>query len=190
MDLTDLDDKALLWVGFSQPKLTCNSIGSLLLPPPSSIPDNEIELDASFSQKVPVGILPYRATFESMLCSLSQTKDRNSTYRTIQRALCKVFVHSAGCNDRWHNIHPEPSDEEIRYGIGSVYRVADVGPSCFSTVAKELEFSVHSMSPSQAGYTERSTSAVNSIMHLIREEGWPQEEGVSMKQRTMTSEML
>ena len=145
-----------MWVGFSHLKLTYDSAGSLLLPSPSSIPDNETEHDGSFSQKVPVGILPYRATFESMLRSLSQTKDRDSTYRIIQRALCKVVVHSAGCNDKWHNIHPEPSDEETRYGIGrvqSVYRVADVGPSCSQVeAAKGLEF-VHSMSPSQVGYT-------------------------------------
>ena len=41
-----------------------------------------------------------------------------------------------------------------------------------STVSKELEFSVHSMSASQAGYTTRSSSVINSIKRLAREEAW------------------
>jgi len=49
-----------------------------------------------------------------------------------------------------------------------------------STAAKELEFSVHSMSASQAGYATRSTSAVNSIMRLAREEAWPHGQGVGV----------
>ena len=49
-----------------------------------------------------------------------------------------------------------------------------------STAAKKLEFSVHSMSASQAGYATRSTSAVNSIMRLAREEAWPHGQGVGV----------
>jgi bloom syndrome protein len=41
-----------------------------------------------------------------------------------------------------------------------------------SSAAKELEFSVHSMSASQAGYATRSAHATNSIKRLEREEGW------------------
>ena len=44
-----------------------------------------------------------------------------------------------------------------------------------SSAAKELEFSVHCMSASQAGYAARSSSAVNAIKHLAREEAWPQD---------------
>ena len=49
-----------------------------------------------------------------------------------------------------------------------------------SSAAKELEFCVHSMSASQAGYTTRSTSAVDSIKRLVREEAWPREQGVGV----------
>jgi hypothetical protein len=46
-----------------------------------------------------------------------------------------------------------------------------------STVSKELEFSVHSMSASQTGYATRSNGAVNSIKRLAREEGGVLEHG-------------
>jgi hypothetical protein len=41
-----------------------------------------------------------------------------------------------------------------------------------SLAAKELEFAVHSMSASQAGYGVRSTSAVNCIKRLAKEGAW------------------
>ena len=46
-----------------------------------------------------------------------------------------------------------------------------------SSAAKELEFSVHSMSSSQAGYAMRSKSAVNSVERLARDEAWALEQG-------------
>ena len=41
-----------------------------------------------------------------------------------------------------------------------------------SSAAKELEFSVHSMSASQSGYATRSKSAVNSVRRLARDDAW------------------
>ena len=49
-----------------------------------------------------------------------------------------------------------------------------------SSAAKELEFCVHSMSASQAGYATRSTSSVGSIKRLALEEAWPREQGVGV----------
>jgi len=46
-----------------------------------------------------------------------------------------------------------------------------------SSTAKVLEFSVHSMSASQAGYATRSKSAVNSVRRLARDEAWSPEKG-------------
>lgn len=46
-----------------------------------------------------------------------------------------------------------------------------------SSAAKELEFSVHCMSSSQAGYAARSKSAVSSIKLLTRDEAWALEKG-------------
>ncbi|KAH9985046.1 ATP-dependent DNA helicase [Russula compacta] len=110
---------------------------------PLSFSDNEIDLDVSFSQKIPA-------------------EDRNSTYRNIRRALRKAFMHSVGCDDRWRKLHLESSDE----GQGTRSGV-------LSSAAKELEFSVHSMSASRAGYATRSTSAVNSVKRLAAlEEAW------------------
>jgi bloom syndrome protein len=45
-----------------------------------------------------------------------------------------------------------------------------------SSAAKELEFSVHSMSSSKEGYATRSKSAVNSVRRLARDEGWALEQ--------------
>ncbi|KAH9959764.1 ATP-dependent DNA helicase [Russula dissimulans] len=113
---------------------------------PFTFPDNEIDLDVTFSQKIPM-------------------EDRNSTYRDILRALRKVFMHSAACDDRWNKlVESESSDEETRSTV-------------LSTVSKELEFSVHSMSASQTGYATRSNGAVNSIKRLAREEGGVLEHG-------------
>lgn len=49
-----------------------------------------------------------------------------------------------------------------------------------SSAAKELEFSVHCMSASQAGYAARSSSAVNAIEHLVREGALPQDQDVDV----------
>jgi bloom syndrome protein len=46
-----------------------------------------------------------------------------------------------------------------------------------SSAAKELEFSVHSMSVSQVGYATRSKSAVNSVRRLARDEAWASVQG-------------
>ena len=72
--------------------------------------------------------MTYRATIELMLCSLPQAEDRNATYKHILRALCKVFLHSGGCDEKWHKLHPELSDKETRYGGAStvsLYHNAD-----------------------------------------------------------------
>ena len=45
-----------------------------------------------------------------------------------------------------------------------------------SSAAKELEFSIHSMSASQAGYATRSKSAVNSVRRLARDDAWASEQ--------------
>ncbi|KAH9979944.1 ATP-dependent DNA helicase [Lactifluus volemus] len=118
---------------------------------PISIPDNEIDLDVSFSQKVP-------------------TEVRTATYRNIFQALYKTLMYSAGQDDAWHKIHTHPSDKKTRAQV-------------LSLAAKELEFAVHSMSASQAGYGVRSTSAVNCIKRLAKEGAWTpdQDAGVARK---------
>ena len=44
-------------------------------------------------------------------------EDRNSTYNSIRRALCKVLMQGAGCDDKWRKFHPELLDVETRCGI-------------------------------------------------------------------------
>ncbi len=79
----------------------------------------------------------------------------------------------------WHKLHmEESSDGELDAEI----RCCRPGPpppvvakythrsSVLSSAAKELEFAVHGMSSSQAGYVIRSTSAIKSVTHLARED--------------------
>jgi hypothetical protein len=83
---------------------------------PLSLTDHEIleiDLDVSFSQKIPVRFLPNETTLDHLTVFVAQTEDRNSTYRNIRRALRKVFMHSTGCDDRWQK-YLESSDEETR----------------------------------------------------------------------------
>ncbi|KAF8491239.1 ATP-dependent DNA helicase [Russula emetica] len=131
-----------------QSRLKCGQCGLKIslscLASPLSLSDNEIDLDVSFSQKIPAD-------------------DRNTAYRKIQRALRKIFMHGTGCDDRWRKLLPEPSDEEARSAV-------------LSSAAKELEFSVHTMSASQAGYATRSKSAVNSVRRLARDDTWASSE--------------
>ena len=82
----------------------------LSLASPLSLTD-EIDLDVSFSQKIPVRFLPNVATSDHLTVFAAQTEDRNSTYRNIRRTLRKVFMHGIGCEDRWHKLLPESSDE-------------------------------------------------------------------------------
>jgi len=97
-------------------------------------------------------------------------------------------MQSAGCDDKGRKFHPELLDEEIRCGIGMGASIALLKPCAsltyrsivLSSAAKELEFCVHSMSASQAGYATRATSAVNSIKRLTREKAWPREQGVGV----------
>jgi hypothetical protein len=51
------------------------------------------------------------------------------------------------------------------------------------SAARELEFAVHSMSASQAGYGVRSLSAIDCILRLAKEGAWTsgQDTGVAHK---------
>lgn len=82
---------------------------------PLSLTDHEVDLDVSFSQKIPVSFLPYETTLDHLAAFVAQTEDRNSTYRKLRRALRKVFMHNFGCDDRWHKLLPVSLDEETRY---------------------------------------------------------------------------
>jgi hypothetical protein len=68
IDLTDQNDESLPCGSDCSLELDMDSVGSnaylLPLASPSSLPDDEIDLDASFSQKILVGYIPYRVTVE------------------------------------------------------------------------------------------------------------------------------
>ncbi|KAI0269956.1 ATP-dependent DNA helicase [Gloeopeniophorella convolvens] len=107
---------------------------------PVALPDDEVDLDVAFSQKIP-------------------TAQRNKAYTNIRKALHRVFMRGTGNDDMWEKLKVATSSADTRSAI-------------LSSAAKELEFGVHSMSASEAGYATRSAAAVASIKHLSQEEAW------------------
>ncbi|KAI9465108.1 ATP-dependent DNA helicase [Lactarius psammicola] len=112
---------------------------------PFNLPTEEIDLEAPFSQKIPIA-------------------DRNATYTNIRRALHKVFAPSAERSNMWHKLHTSDSSE----GDSK----AEIRSLVLSSAAQALEFAVLSMSVSPAGYKTRSESAIKGVKRLAREDAW------------------
>ncbi|KAF8532115.1 P-loop containing nucleoside triphosphate hydrolase protein [Gautieria morchelliformis] len=66
--------------------------------PPVEIPDEEIVLDASYSQKVPIGL-------------------RKETHKSIRKALQKVFMQSSKKDALWRSLNIMTVDSEVCYRI-------------------------------------------------------------------------
>ena len=112
-----------------------------------SLPDNEIELDVSFSQKVPVGGLPYRVTLESM--HVLSSRRRTGTLRTetsnerCAKSSCTALgvMIGGGTSIRSHRMRRQGTGLEGEQ-VRSVYRVAEpsvvatVGPSCYQRLPR------------------------------------------------------
>jgi hypothetical protein len=90
----------------------CDSVGSNVLSflfplaSPSSLPDGEIDLDASFSQKILVGYLPYRATVESILhfsprLRTETLRTNASDARCAKSSRTAMGVMNGGTNSIW-----------------------------------------------------------------------------------------
>ncbi|KAH8984328.1 ATP-dependent DNA helicase [Lactarius akahatsu] len=105
----------------------------------------EIDLDAPFSQKIPIAT-------------------RNATYMNIRRALHKVFASGAERDGIWHKLYMDDSSE----GDSK----AEIRSLVLSSATKVLEFAVFSMCVTTGGYVLRSTSAIKSVKRLAREDAW------------------
>ncbi len=90
--------------------LSAQTLSFLASPISLSESDHEMELDVSFSRKIPVGFLP-RETAKLVNGFSSQTEDRNTAYRKIRQTLHNIFMHGTGRDDKWHKLLPESSDE-------------------------------------------------------------------------------
>lgn len=93
---------------------------------PFSLPAEEIDLDAPFSQKIP-------------------TADRNATYTNIRRALHKVFAPGAERTNMRHKLHMDDSDAEIRSLVLS-FAARELEFAAFSMSASPAGYGMRSAS--------------------------------------------
>ncbi|KAH9016833.1 hypothetical protein EDB84DRAFT_1679664 [Lactarius hengduanensis] len=112
---------------------------------PLSLSAEEIDLEAPFSQKIPIAT-------------------RNATYTSYRRALHKIFAPGAERDNMWHKLHMDDSSE----GDSK----AEIRSLVLSSATKVLEFAVFSMCVTKGGYVLRSRSAIKSVKRLAREDAW------------------
>ncbi|KAH8995511.1 ATP-dependent DNA helicase [Lactarius hatsudake] len=115
---------------------------------PLSLSAEEIDLDAPFSQKIPI-------------------PTRNATYMSIRRALHKVFASGAERDNIWHRLHMDDSSDSSE-GDSK----AEIRSLVLSSATKVLEFAILSMCATTGGYVLRSTSTIKSVKRLAREDAW------------------
>jgi hypothetical protein len=152
---------------------------------PLSLSDDEIDLDVSFSQKIPVGFLPHetapdKLTFFSpsrQMTGPPHTERSDERYARFScRASLGVMIDGANSSQS------RQMRKQGMWKVGEVRAITNPivrrrRSAVLSSAAKELEFSVHSMSTSQAGYATRSKSAVDSVRRLARDDAWTSERG-------------
>ncbi|KAI1793293.1 ATP-dependent DNA helicase [Ganoderma leucocontextum] len=108
---------------------------------PVTIPDTNVELDAAYSQKIPVSV-------------------RQGHFTALRKALHKVL--------------PTDSDREGPGQAGLKFGPADAETKngVLSSVARELEFGVHSLCRTTDGYKERAAGQIRAVSMLARREAW------------------
>ncbi|KAA1469721.1 ATP-dependent DNA helicase [Dentipellis sp. KUC8613] len=107
---------------------------------PAKLPDNIVQLDVSFSQKIPVHL-------------------REEAFTSIRKALHKAVIQRDGVEDIWKKVKMSSSSEIARNNI-------------VSSVAQQLEFSVHSMSSTADGYSIRAQATVAAVKMLPNFRVW------------------
>ncbi|KDQ62727.1 hypothetical protein JAAARDRAFT_66384 [Jaapia argillacea MUCL 33604] len=102
-------------------------------------------------------------TLEVAFSQKIPTISRSSTFTTIRRCLHKAFFHSVHGDRMWEYATMATASSETRI-------------SALRTVAKELEFSAHSMSRTLDGYKDRSSSKVDAIKQLWDGRSWDEKD--------------
>ncbi|RPD77979.1 ATP-dependent DNA helicase [Lentinus tigrinus ALCF2SS1-7] len=109
---------------------------------PVTVPDTDVELDAAYSQKIPVEM-------------------RQQQFTALRKALHKVLptgLDSRGAT-AWSRLKMSSVDAKTKNDI-------------ISTTARELEFAVHCLCRTKEGYTQRAEEKVRAVKNLIRPEAW------------------
>ncbi|KAM5533615.1 hypothetical protein V8D89_012728 [Ganoderma adspersum] len=130
-----------------------NEIGSVDLAgqrasSPIAIPDTEIGLDAAYSQKIPANV-------------------RQGHFAALRKALHKVLPPNSDSSKAGTNVWAA-SWSGLKFGPADTETKNDV----LSSVARELEFSVHSLCRTTDGYKERASGQINAVSLLARKEAW------------------
>ncbi|KAI0352602.1 ATP-dependent DNA helicase [Trametes cingulata] len=109
---------------------------------PVQLPETHVELDAAYSQKIPVDV-------------------RNKCFAALRKALHKVLPpeDSSASTAAWSRLKLSSVDPDTKTDI-------------LSTAARELEFSVHSLCRTTDGYKERAAEKVRAVKQLARPEAW------------------
>ncbi|KAI0333727.1 ATP-dependent DNA helicase [Cubamyces sp. BRFM 1775] len=110
---------------------------------PIQLPETDVELDASYSQKIPAQL-------------------RNECFTAIRKALHKTLPtdsHVTG-TDAWKRLK------------GTSVLETEQKNDILSTAARELEFTVHSLCRTTEGYNERAAEKVRAVKLLSRAEAW------------------
>ncbi|KAI0373878.1 ATP-dependent DNA helicase [Pilatotrama ljubarskyi] len=109
---------------------------------PVQLPETDVELDAAYSQKIPVNV-------------------RNECFAALRKALHKVLPpeDGHGGSTTWGRLKMSSLDSNTRTDI-------------LSTVARELEFSVHSLCRTTDGYKERGAEKVRAVKQLAHLDAW------------------
>ncbi|KAI8994156.1 ATP-dependent DNA helicase [Trametes punicea] len=111
---------------------------------PVHLPETDIELDAAYSQKIPVDV-------------------RNDCFMTLRKALHKVLPTDDGGTagaTAWSVLKASSALE------------SDMKNVILSTAARELEFSAHSLCRTTDGYRERAAGKVRAIKLLAQPQTW------------------
>ncbi|KAI0688963.1 P-loop containing nucleoside triphosphate hydrolase protein [Earliella scabrosa] len=112
---------------------------------PVSIPETDVELDAAYSQKIKLAI-------------------RQEHFTALRKTLHKVLPTNASSSrslEAWKRADPKicGADSETKNGV-------------LSSVARELEFAVHSLCRTDTGYSERAEEKLRAVRNLSRAEVW------------------
>ncbi|KAI0770381.1 P-loop containing nucleoside triphosphate hydrolase protein [Fomes fomentarius] len=117
---------------------------------PITIPDTDVELDAAYSQKIKLAI-------------------RQAHFTALRKSLHKVLP--TDCPAAWSRVPvgagkaDHPSSEIT--GLDTKAK-----EDILSSVARELEFTVHSLCRTEDGYRERAEEKVRAVRALARAEVW------------------
>ncbi|KAI0631980.1 P-loop containing nucleoside triphosphate hydrolase protein [Trametes polyzona] len=112
---------------------------------PVHLPETNIELDAAYSQKIPVHV-------------------RNECFTALRKALHKVLPPDGGGSAAaWSRL---PSSSTLD---------SDTKADVLASAARELEFTVHALCRTTDGYRERAAERVRAVKQLARPEAWATE---------------